>query len=603
MPKPRNFLIGNGDNLREEYERPRIKPNKSHPYSFSEAKEMLLPALRKTVESFDSLPELACPGNHVTALLTLHPAYIAKSYYPSSLIRGVGLNHLGSRHKTICPKKVTTTKPPTETETVELYVGGSRSDFSNWLEALPGWEAQYRPATQLNYLENVAAHMPEDRIKYIDPNDEEPILEVVLHAKHSDDFVIEGFREFMRELGISPDIDNRTFQVRGLCFMPLRVHKELISEVAKFSFLRAIRQMPQLRTVRPINFPMRSTGNKIKCELPDSAVINSSFKAAIFDGGLPANHPFPKWVNYHEHPTLSKPNSSYLDHGLSVTSAALFGPLKENVEISAPPCSIDHHRVLDVNTGKSSGVDCLYDVLSRIDEILSFNHYDFVNLSIGPYLPIEDDDVHAWTAVLDNHFSRGQTFATIAAGNDGHLDRDSGNARVQVPSDCVNAVAVGACDSIEMPWRRASYSSVGPGRSPGLVKPDFLCFGGAQHNPFFAVSRQDEAVGIEGTSFASPAALRIAMGIKSQMGSQINALGLKALLINRTETNDEGLCDVGWGKIPHEAETLLHCRDGEVRVLYQGFLRPGSYVRAPIPYPSSNVSGMINLTATFCFAS
>lgn len=34
----------------------------------------------------------------------------------------------------------------------------------------------------------------------------------------------------------------------------------------------------------------------------------------------------------------------------------------------------------------------------------------------------------------------------VAIGNNGAYDRASGNARVQVPSDSVNAVAIGAAD-------------------------------------------------------------------------------------------------------------------------------------------------------------
>ena len=52
----------------------------------------------------------------------------------------------------------------------------------------------------------------------------------------------------------------------------------------------------------------------------------------------------------------------------------------------------------------------LYSVLERIQDVLeSRPKYDFVNISLGPDLPIEDDDVHAWTAVLDQLFADGLT--------------------------------------------------------------------------------------------------------------------------------------------------------------------------------------------------
>jgi hypothetical protein len=74
--------------------------------------------------------------------------------------------------------------------------------------------------------------------------------------------------------------------------------------------------------------------------------------------------------------------------------------------------------------------------------------YQFINLSLGPDLPIEDTEVHAWTSVIDDLLSDGETLMTVAVGNNGEMDRESGNARIQVPSDCVNALAVGACDTV-----------------------------------------------------------------------------------------------------------------------------------------------------------
>jgi hypothetical protein len=72
--------------------------------------------------------------------------------------------------------------------------------------------------------------------------------------------------------------------------------------------------------------------------------------------------------------------------------------------------------------------------------------------------------------MLDGHLSLGRTLMTVAVGNDGNVD--GGMGRIQPPADAVNALAVGACDSREFMWNRASYSCYGPGRSPGLVKPD-----------------------------------------------------------------------------------------------------------------------------------
>ena len=136
-----------------------------------------------------------------------------------------------------------------------------------------------------------------------------------------------------------------------------------------------------------------------------------------------------------------------------------------------------------LDAGSSNDPYELYDVLRRIKDVLDRLKPKFVILSIGPRLPVEDDEVHAWTAVLDAYTARFPALVVVAVGNDGHLDRESGNARIQVPADSVNALAVGA-SSDPSSCRRALYSSLGPGRSPGVIKPDVLAFGGDEHHPF-----------------------------------------------------------------------------------------------------------------------
>ncbi len=602
MAEEKRFLIGNGDNLRETIPRPPISPTKDHPYTLDYAKQRLIPKLQQTVDNFMSLDQAACPNNEAIALLTLHPAYIAKSYYPSQLIRGLGFRALGSRSRKVVPEKVTAKTSPSEVETVELYVSGIRQDFQNWACTLNTWTTRHPPANELNKIEDLRPLTSQLRLKPIPTDDPEPLLEIVLHASYNDGYVIQGFKEYLHKLGLKVDLDKQ-FIVKGLFFLPLRVPQELIERLAQFSFLRLARPMPRLRSF-PTVFPTRQAGSTFSCKLPSKEALNPTVRAAIFDGGLPKNNSLDQWATHHETSNLHEPHTSLQAHGLAVTSALLFGPIEKGKELSRPPGIVDHYRVLDKKTG-ANDYDKLYDVLNRIDAVLRNNDYGFVNLSIGPNLPIEDNDVHAWTAVLDEYLADGNTLATIAVGNDGELDRESGNARVQVPADCVNGLAVGACDNQVSPWLRAPYSSIGPGRSPGIVKPDCVSFGGTENKPFYVLSAQKpiSAVGTFGTSFASPLVLRTAMAVRAHMGEQLNPLALKALLINRTEANDEHISEIGWGKIPSDIDALLTCNKGEVRIVYQGTLRPGSYVRLSVPVPKAPIRGMIRITATFCFAS
>lgn len=240
-----------------------------------------------------------------------------------------------------------------------------------------------------------------------------------------------------------------------------------------------------------------------------------------------------------------------------------------------------------------------------VEQVLLSRQYQFINLSLGPDLPIEDTDVHAWTSVIDDLLSDGDTLMTVAIGNNGHLDRASGNARVQVPSDCVNALAVGAANGTEADWARAPYSAIGPGRSPGVVKPDLMAFGGNAGN-YFHVLSPGKKVALSpqlGTSFASPYLLRSAVGIRAILGAELSPLAIKALLVHAADASAHDKLEVGWGKVPEDMMSIITCPEGVARIVYQGELKPGKYLRASLPLPVGGLSGSIRLKATFCYAS
>ena len=118
-------------------------------------------------------------------------------------------------------------------------------------------------------------------------------------------------------------------------------------------------------------------------------------------------------------------------------------------------------------------------------------------------------------AVLDNLLSRNSTLTAMAVGSDGESDAETGLDRIQVPSGCVNAIGIGACDSTEADWQRAPYSSVGPDRSPRIIKPDLVGFGGMVDRPFVVLSHEldPRLAATAGTSFAAPCVVRMASGV------------------------------------------------------------------------------------------
>jgi len=153
-------------------------------------------------------------------------------------------------------------------------------------------------------------------------------------------------------------------------------------------------------------------------------------------------------------------------------------------------------------------------------------------------------------------------------------------------------------------WNRADYSSRGPGRSPGIVKPDLIAFGGSRHEPFWVFDPHTvgQLVPTAGTSYSAPATLRVGAGIRAHFGSVLSPLALKALLIHATNDGGRIRDEVGWGKLPENVDELVVCPDSSARIVYQDEIGAAKYRRIKIPLPHKGMKGMVTITATFCFA-
>lgn len=290
-----------------------------------------------------------------------------------------------------------------------------------------------------------------------------------------------------------------------------------------------------------------------------------------------------------------------MTHGAEVTSALLFGCVNPlDAELPQPYFKVEHYRV--VGAEDESDID-LYECMHRIDAVLSKGDVKFCNLSLGPRIHIDDQHPHAWTCMLDRHLASGDCLATVAVGNDGHLPGEAG--RIQPPADAVNALAVGAASSDDFMWDRADYSCRGPGRSPGLVKPDGVAFGGSPGQPVVLLSPYMQSLcEVYGTSIASPLALRVAAGASAVSETTLKATTLRALMIHKSEVaSGHDRTHVGWGRFPQSVDELLTCADNEATVLYQGHIEAGKPIRAALPVPTVPMGTRLGIKATFCFAS
>ena len=600
MSMPKNYLIGRGELLAEPVRPPAIKPTKTHPYDPQEARQRLAPQMDAALAGLVEEAEFAPDGVHVMRF-TLHPAYIAKSYYPDGLFRLAGLEPVGSRERKVYPEThVVKDWREREFSTSEIFVAGTEKSFRDFGRWLSSDSSIGGALEEIREIESIDVFSSGEKLKA--GVTDSAAFEVVVHlpserlAPHNR----QSFIELADSLGVGVGQDLGV-EVRGLWFLPVTGEKAAVERLAEFSTVRVVRPMPTL-TLSPVT---RLLADPARVEIPTPTSIDESARVAILDGGLPPEHALGAWVASYREMDPDAPRSSEFEaHGLAVASAFLFGHLEAGEQVRTPPARVSVFRVLDGSTDGDDPYE-LYRALGHIEAILLSRNFDYVNLSLGPDLPIEDDEVHAWTALIDDLLSDGETLMTVAVGNNGNRDEASGNARVQVPSDAVNALAIGSAGSLGEGWGRASYSAIGPGSTPGTVKPDLLAFGGSDGEEFrFLAPGTTPTVALgQGTSLSAPLALRQAVGIHSLLAGQIEPLGVRALLLHAARDSGHARAEVGWGRLPLDVDAIASVGDGVARILYQGELRPGKYLRAALPRPEGGFIGDVSVSATFCFAS
>lgn len=598
MGREHNFLLGKGELLTNKVDVPSGGGPKNPPYEFEKAKKRISDKLKKTTSTLSGTPTRACPGAEVVAVMTIHPRYISKSDFPLDLLKATGLRAIGTRPKKVKPESWGIKKHPSEAVAEQIFVAGTKDSFDKWLHQIPQWNENTPGAMTLTHIEDLSPFEPEEKLKAIPKDQEIVTLEIVLHNQGRNQ-IINEFQAYAKDVEAAPMMDNaRT--INGLTFIPVKVKASRVKDLAAFTFVRVARGMPSIRPI-PTNFGRSHTGFDVS--LPQEGPHLTDLKAVIFDGGLPNSVDLSKWVNYIEPDGVGTPIPQLVVHGLAVTSAFLFGQLENGKALRRPFCSVDHVRVL----GSGGRPDMEYvDVLDRILHYLDTNKgsYNFVNISLGPDFSIEDDDVNLWTSSLDQRFCHDQVLATIAAGNSGERDADLRLNRIQPPSDGVNILSVGASDTQKPKWKKATYSSVGPGRSPGFVKPDGVAFGGSDNEPFMVLdaSARTKTIPIQGTSFSSPLVLSTAAGTRAFAGGTLSPLALRALLIHRAEAAKHPKNEVGWGQFITEPSLLMTCEDHEALVVYQGTLPLGQHLRAKLPMPAGAITGKVKIAATLAIA-
>ncbi|WP_080415059.1 S8 family peptidase [Burkholderia ubonensis] len=597
MAREHNYLLGNGERLAKPHSIDMGSRPKQPPYPFPVSRDRLTNSVKEVAEWAKSLPQDACPNDEIVAEVVLHPRYISKSDQPNQLFAAVGLRAVGRKSIEVSPDEWGVSKHPNSAATDKVFVAVKRTDMLRWSDELATWTEAHPAAAQLTQIERIRPFTADAKLIDV-PADGNYVAEVVLHNA-GDRNMMDAFVGYAarRHIGV---LHERRRVVGGLTFLPVRMSASESLHLAQFSFVRVVRSMPHLRSVG--EGPVRTY--LYGANLPNVDAASPEYGAVIFDGGIPddVEQSFARWVRVVEPPGIGAPSPAFQLHGLAVTSSFLFGPLEGGHAISRPPCRVDHVRVLDESTGSDFEY---YDVLERITNHLDTveTPYKFGCISLGPSRPITDDEITAWTAEIDARLAHGNMLLAVAAGNDGDLDPERGANRIQPPSDGVNIFSVGAADSRNKRWQRAPYSCVGPGRIPGLFKPDGLAFGGTDAHPFEVVGPGLFCLGLTGTSFAAPFGLRSCAGVSALLEVDLHPLTIRALAVHKAEhKRGHPHSEVGWGRFLEDPSMLITCDDCEAVVVYEGDLPMGEHLRARLAVPDTPLIGKVRITATLAIA-
>lgn len=605
MPRGNNFLIGNGERLMSIESLVERGDPKALPYTFNEAKDRLTLQIEGIIQKVSAMPESTKPNNETIIAVTLHPRYVSRTDHPSEFLEQQSLTAVGSKSKYIKPENWGTKEdPPEEPSLTDMYyLKTSIPNLSNLLHNITDL-VEDEIGNTICYLESFDFISSVDKfqgdIHELD-HKEKIVIECVLHNSFSES-LLPIFFEFLDKVDSNIDYrDSKTRSVGSLKFVPIITDPENLEKIGQFGFLRAFRKMPELRPFRPA-FTRSNIQSLV--DFPKNVLLRD-FKVVIFDGGLPVDIVLPDYIEYIEMDDSGDPVEEYVQHGLAVTSAYLFGHITD-INNLQPLSNVTHVRVLGkkhTDDGHMNSIEdlYLYDVVDNMIAYMDLENPDLVNISLGPDRAVDDDEITYWTAKIDSYVAENDVLITVAAGNNGNESEVGNLHRIQIPSDGVNVLSVGAADSDQENWSRASYSAMGPGRNPGLVKPDIIAFGGSTENLFNVLDSNQGKLVLntqQGTSFAAPLVMRYAAFIKGSFGPNVTNMTIRALLIHHAEKKNFSFDEVGWGKCHSDVNYAITCNDNEVTVIYKGELTVGSYTRLTLPLQNISLSGKVNIKAT-----
>ena len=605
--EPRRLILGNGEKYVEAVTKPGTGRAPKLPRTYEEARTKLAAELTEAVREFRDLPEKLKKPNEAVFCLRLHPDVTAKSYDPRTIISSVPeLRDVGSRqysvsgHEVAATERVQRTLEKQEDDSVEarlVFVQGGPNAFNGLMREINRAESSISNdfRNDVCRVERFDLLTPEERVVGFDDSWAEGRAELVIHPSRDSD---PRQTEFLFELFDACGVDTAKARIRpypgGPTFVSCRITRESLTELSRANPLRSAHPLRFGGLTKLRDAPTASAPK------PPPGASRSTVKVGVLDGGIDVSNPL---LSGHaeedtKHSVPRPADDDCVAHGTAVAGAVLHGELNglsAKDQLADPPVSVVSFRMFP--TSDPTDMD-LYECIDLIEEIVpARTDIQFYNVSFGPEGPIQDDPVSRFTYVLDHLSATQKVNFCVAVGNDGDVE---GEERVQAPSDMVHGLGIGAFTRNGVAVKHAEYSSQGPGRECGKLKPDVVAFGGCENSPMHLVSTQPGMKVLQwGTSFAAPLASRLTALAGASFEKSTPLLGRALVLHTAKHPASRPDLRLGNGAIAASLSDVTDCGPKRVTVVYQGSIKPTEHVQMPVPWPAEvQVPGMVTVSWT-----
>ena len=605
----RRLLIG-GERLRMNVVPPPRGPGDLfHPQTPQEARAVLLPMIESVVSTAAALPPIL-RGERIYIEAQLLPNYLAASRFPNRLLDRIKAMPVGSRASAGIYR---TRKRQRKALTRRLILALEDEGLNLFHASIdrPGdTKADQQVFAEIRKFDEISIAAP-DEVVLNRPDEDGPMVtwEAVLHPstlirgepQPLDPATMDKWFAYVSSLG---GHSYRDFirHVGGLTFAPVALASSQVDRLARFNPLRTLRPMPGIRPS-----PRIGTRSVSRLAPPvDPRPAEQRPRVAVFDGGI---RPSPSSPNLFPSPSIDctpePTNEEALDHGTGVTGAVLYGLAQPNTTAPQPPSPVDSFRVLPVPS--IPGDLATYWLLDQIKKVVVENACDIVNLSLGPELSVDDTtEPNRWTSELDQLAWEHDVLFLVAAGNNGALNSESGRHRIQVPSDMVNGLTVGACNVAppEYPWERAPYSAMGPGRYGSRIQPVGVQFGGSDTNLFRILCGDGRFATTVGTSFSTPLVTHALSKLATRLPVATPSV-LRAFAVHYAERHRayrKLIDEIGYGRFLLDFGPVFESDVDEAHILFVDKIERGDYLGYRVPVPD-DTAGPLQVSITLVYAS